>query len=41
MSKIRMAITMSKSDIAAWAGVTIKTIQRDVQSCNGLIKKAG
>jgi Trp operon repressor len=28
-------------DIAAWAGVTIKTIQRDVQSCNGLIKKAG
>lgn len=28
-------------DIAEWAGKSIKTIQRDITECNGLIKKAG
>lgn len=30
-----------QKDIADWAGITVKTVQRDIQGCNGLIKKAG
>lgn len=32
---------VSQKDISEWAGVTVKTVQRDIQGCNGLIKKAG
>lgn len=29
-----------QKDIAEWAGITVKTVQRDIAGCNGLIKKA-
>lgn len=30
---------VSQKDIAEWAGVNVKTIQRDIAACNGLVKK--
>lgn len=30
---------VSQKDIAEWAGVTIKTVQRDIAACNGLVKR--
>lgn len=30
---------VSQKDIAEWAGVNVKTVQRDIAACNGLVKR--